>query len=150
MECLVTRSNTGCTHILAENGYGTGRRGAPGDALAVVAVTVPGYTRDLFCRVIHSTGKGLADFRAVGGEGRPLPVRECRVFPGSPVWRCASVPRRPWGILTAVKRYQHRGSAPAGDLSLRAEPLKTGCEGFARSCGGGRAAWIEEGLCLSR
>lgn len=56
----------------------------------------------------------------------------------------------PVGILTVVKRYQHRRSAPAGDLSLRAEPLKTGCEGFARSCGGGRAAWIEEGLCLSR
>lgn len=113
-------------------------------------VTVPGYTRDLFCRVIHSTGKGLADFRAVGGEGRPCRSGSVGCSREHLCDRCANIPHRPWGILTVVKRYQHRGSVPAGDLSLRAEPLKTGCEGFARSCGGGRAAWIEEGLCLSR
>jgi len=54
----------------------------------------------------------------------------------------------PVGILTVVKRYQHRRSAPAGVTPLREFPawsgeLSAGCEGLSRSYGGGWVAWIE-------
>ena len=142
MECPIAHSNTGCTHIPAENGYGRPASGAGWCARCGRVNCARIHPGIYFCRVLRSNGEGLAG-------PRWWVVRAALAGPGvSGVLWIAGVEMRerttsPVGILMVVKRYQHRGSVPAGDLSLRAEPLKTGCEGLSCSCGGGWVAWIE-------